>query len=62
MRIILMSLFLLCLLGLNGCPSPIFAPIEPAYDKDGKLRTDGHFVRDDFMRKMSEDLKACQGK
>jgi hypothetical protein len=51
--------FLLCLLVSSGCAAPIFAPIEPAYDKDGKLRTEGHYVRDDFMRKMSEDLKAC---
>lgn len=57
MRITLTCLFLL---GLSGCAAPIFAPIEPAYDQDGKLRTDGHYVRDDFMRKQSEDLKACK--
>jgi len=34
-------------------------PVEPAYDKDGKLRTDGHFVTDDYLRKLNQDLKEC---
>jgi hypothetical protein len=53
-------LILSCLLLPRCSPAPIYAPIEPAYDANGNLRTDGHYVRDDFMRKMSDDLKACR--
>ena len=44
---------------LVGCPKPIYMPVEPAYNAHGTLRTDGHYVRDDYLRKLDADLKAC---
>jgi hypothetical protein len=34
-------------------------PVEPAYDATGQLRTDGHYVKDSYLLKLSHDLEAC---
>ena len=57
MRIYWILWFLL--LTLPACSPVIYMPVEPAYDKEGKLRTDGHYVKDSYLTKLSQDLKAC---
>lgn len=53
-------LMMCCLpLLLVGCPRPIYMPVEPAYDAHGKLRTDGHYVKDSYLRKLQKDLEDC---
>lgn len=47
------------LLTLPACSPVIYMPVEPAYDKEGKLRTDGYFVKDSYLAKLNQDLKAC---
>ena len=56
-RLIVVS-WMMCSLLLTSCHS-VYMPVEPAYTKDGTLRTDGHFVKDTYLIKLNEDLKAC---
>lgn len=57
------SYLILCLMItvpiLPACNPIVYMPVEPAYDKYGKLRTDGHYVKDSYLAKLDEDLKAC---
>ena len=46
-------------LSASSCLRPVYMPVEDAYDKQGKLRTDGHYVKDDYLRKLDDDIKAC---
>lgn len=56
----LICLTLCCpLLALPACSQVVYMPVEPAYDKEGKLRTDGYFVKTSYLVKLNEDLKAC---
>ena len=47
------------LLLLSGCRPVVYMPVEPAYDATGQLRTDGHYVKDSYLLKLSHDLEAC---
>ena len=49
---------ILCCL-LSSCAPIIYMPVEPAYDQAGKVRTDGHYVKDAYLAQLNADLKAC---
>ena len=49
---------ILCCL-LSSCAPVIYMPVEPAYDQAGKVRTDGHYVKDAYLAQLNADLKAC---
>lgn len=49
---------ILCCL-LSSCAPAIYMPVEPAYDQEGRLRTDGHFVKTGYLVQLNADLKAC---